>query len=275
MRTFCQVDVFSSGALTGNPLAVVLDADDLTHDQMHDFARWTNLSETTFLVSPTDARADYCARIYTPRGEIPFAGHPTLGSCHVWMNERAPATVGDRIVQQCGAGLIDLRITPAGLAFSAPPLMRDGPLGSELKRQIALSLRIDVEEIIGDHWADNGAGWAAVMLRDAEAVLSLNPGTVDLDVGVVGPYAPGGPADYEVRAFYPKNGSTAEDPVTGSLNAGIGQWLLGAGLATAPYRVRQGTAIGHDGRVTITQENDGTVWIAGSTATIVKGVVAL
>ena len=274
MRRFYQVDVFASGPLTGNPLAVVAGADGLSQGQMLALARWTNLSETTFLLAPLTPAVDYRLRIFTPRGEIPFAGHPTLGSCHVWLHETGAEGV-DRVVQECAAGLIDIRVSAESLAFAAPPPLRCGPLGAPLVAEIAADLRIARADVIGDQWADNGAGWAAVMLRDADAVLALEPGIVRRDIGVIGPHPPGGPADFEVRAFYPKNGATAEDPVTGSLNAALAEWLIGAGRASAPYRVRQGTALGHEGRVSVTQDDEGRIWIGGQTTVIVSGTVAL
>jgi len=274
MRTFRQIDVFGYQPLAGNPLAVVADADGVTGAQMQAFARWTNLSETTFLLAPTDLRADYRARIFTPDGELPFAGHPTLGSCHAWLETAAPDHVGDRIIQECAAGLVELRQTEHGLAFSAPPLRRSGPLEDRATRHIAALLRIRESDILDGAWVDNGPGWAGVLLRDADAVLALSPDAVDLDIGVVGPHSAGAPADFEVRAFYPKNRTTGEDPVTGSLNAGLAQWLIADGRAIPPYTVRQGTAIGHDGRVYVSQDEQG-IWIGGATTTLVNGMVAL
>lgn len=274
LRRFKQIDVFPGAPLGGNPLAVVLDGDDLGAEEMHAFARWTNLSETTFVVPPTDVRADYRVRIFTPGGEIPFAGHPTLGTCHAWLESR-DADAGASVVQECGVGLVRLRQTDRGLAFAAPPRRRSGPLGAALTQRIAECLRIDASEILAGEWADNGAGWAAVLLRDADAVLTLTPSVVDLDVGVIGPYRDNGPADFEVRAFYPKNGATAEDPVTGSLNAAVAEWLIADGRAEAPYDVRQGTAIGHDGRLSVELDDEGVVWVAGSARTVVEGNVSL
>ncbi len=269
-----QIDVFPASRLAGNPLAVVVDGDGLQADEMHAFARWTNLSETTFILAPEDDRADYQVRIFTPRGEIPFAGHPTLGSCHAWLRSAGRHT-RDRIVQQCGAGLVEIRQTDQGLAFVAPPRRRSGPLGDELCRHIASLLRIEPSDIVAGEWADNGADWAAVLLRDAEAVLALEPAVVDLDVGVIGPYGADGPAQFEVRAFYLKNATTAEDPVTGSLNAALAEWLIAVGRAHAPYEVRQGTVIGHEGRVFISQDESAKVWVGGATETIIEGSILL
>ncbi|CAN5922120.1 PhzF family phenazine biosynthesis protein [soil metagenome] len=270
---FHQVDVFTSTPFGGNPLAVVLDADGLTTAQMQQFAAWTNLSETTFVLPPADPAADYRVRIFTPVRELPFAGHPTLGTCHTWLQAGGiPADTGE-IVQECGAGLIRLRQTDVGLAFAAPPLVRSGPVDAALVERIAAALGVEVADIVDAQWADNGPGWVAVLLGSAEAVLALRPTTIDADVGVVGTYPPGGPAAIEVRAFCPKDGAMAEDPVTGSLNASVAQWLLDAGRLTAPYVASQGTAIGRAGRVHITRDDDGTIWVGGATTTRITGTV--
>ena len=274
MRGFRQVDVFSAGGPVGNPVAVVVDSEELSDAEMQAFARWTNLSETAFLLEPTNGRADYRVRIFTPQHEMPFAGHPTLGSCHAWL-ETQPVPPGREIVQECNAGLVRLRRSDRGLAFLAPPPRRSGPLDPGTTARIAQELRLPAREILDGAWVDNGAGWAGVLLRDAETVLALRPGTVGIDVGVIGPHPSGQPADFEVRAFYPKDGATAEDPVTGSLNAGLAQWLIAGGRVSAPYTVRQGTALGHDGRVFISQDDAGAVWVAGSTTTLITGTVEL
>ena len=261
-RRFAMVDVFTSGPLTGNPLAVVFDADGLTDAQMLAVARWLNLSETAFLLPPTMAGAHYRVRIFTPDREMDFAGHPTLGSCHAWLTAQATPAAGDRFVQECGIGRVEVRRQDQGLAFAAPPLRRSGPVGAATLARIAAQLRVAPDEIQAASWVDNGAGWAGVLLKDAEAVLGLRPGAVDLDIGVVGPHRAEGPADFEVRAFFPKHGVTAEDPVTGSLNAGLAQWLIAEGRAQPPYEVRQGTVLGHEGRVRVSAA-DGALWIGG------------
>jgi PhzF family phenazine biosynthesis protein len=273
LRPFRQVDVFTTEPYRGNPVAVVLDGEGLTDAQMQRFAHWTNLSETTFVLPATVADAHYRVRIFTPMAELPFAGHPTLGTCHAWRSsvESAPETV----VQECAAGLIKVRQTPDGLAFAAPPLLRSGPVDENLIVHIATLLHIERADIVEASWADNGPGWVAVMLVDAEAVLSVRPGLVDLDLGVVGPYPPGSPEAFEVRAFFPKDGATTEDPVTGSLNASLAQWLLGSGRVTAPYVASQGTALGRRGRVHISTDADGTIWVGGGTVTCVDGDVEL
>jgi len=280
-RRFAQVDVFATEPYFGNPLAVVLDADGLDGAAMQRFANWMNLSETTFLLPPTDPRADYRVRIFTPSGELPFAGHPTLGTCHVWLAGRAAGDGPQRgdadvFMQECPAGLIPVRRTAAGLAFAAPPLVRSGPVEDEaLLAHLAGLLGIARTEILAAEWVDNGPGWIAVLLGSAEAVLALRPGVVDRDVGVLGPYPPGAPAAIEVRAFFPKDGATGEDPVTGSLNAGLAAWLLGSDRAQAPYVASQGTALGRRGRVEISQDASGTIWVGGGVRTCITGSVEL
>jgi PhzF family phenazine biosynthesis protein len=242
---------------------------------MQRFANWTNLSETTFVLPPSTPGADYHVRIFTPVSELPFAGHPTLGTCHAWLAALGTSKHADVVVQQCAAGLVPVRQTADGLAFAAPPLVRSGPVEEPLVRHIASVLGIDRTDIVDVEWADNGPGWVAVMLASADAVLGLRPGFVDLDVGVVGPYPPGSPQAFEVRAFFPKGTSTAEDPVTGSLNASLAQWLLRTKRATAPYVVSQGTALGRSGRVHISTDPEGTIWVGGGTITCVAGEVEL
>jgi PhzF family phenazine biosynthesis protein len=273
-RSFRQVDVFGDDALLGNPVAVVLDGDGLDDDAMHRFARWTNLSETTFVLPPSTPDADYRVRIFTPAAEMPFAGHPTLGTCHAWL-EHGGRRRGDVIVQECMAGLIPIRSTDGRLAFAAPPLVRSGPVDAELVARLAAILRIDPDEIVDSQWVDNGPGWVAVLLSDAEAVLDLVPGTVDLDVGVAGPHPAGHDAQFEVRAFFPVDGVTREDPVTGSLNASLAGWLLASGRATAPYVAAQGTVLERRGRVHISVDDTGAIWVAGATRTAIAGTVEL
>jgi PhzF family phenazine biosynthesis protein len=274
-RQFRQVDVFTSVPFRGNPLAVVLGADGLSTEQMAQFANWTNLSETTFVLAPENAAADYRVRIFTPATELPFAGHPTLGTCHAWQEAGGQPKAAGVTVQECGAGLIPVRPAGTGLAFAAPPLLRSGPVDEELAVHIAAVLRIGRDEIVDLQWADNGPGWVAVLLASAEAVLAVRPGVTDIDLGVAGPYPPGSPAAFEVRAFTPKLSTSDEDPVTGSLNASLAQWLLASGRATAPYVASQGTVLGRHGRVRISQDADGGVWVGGDTVTCVAGEVEL
>ena len=272
-RPFQQVDVFPGSELGGNPVAVVLDGEGLDDEAMHAFARWTNLSETTFVLPPTTPYADYRLRIFTPVSELPFAGHPTLGSAHAWAEHTG--STADRLVQECGVGLVPLRRTDGGWALAAPPLIRSGPATDEEIATISEGLGIGAWDVVAAEWVDNGPGWVVVVLRDAEAVLEIQP---DLDrmrvpTGVVGAYASGGPADHEVRAFVPGLG-VAEDPVTGSLNAGIATWFFGSGRASGSYTVRQGTRVGANGLVRVSEEPDG-IWVAGATRSVVTGSVDL
>jgi PhzF family phenazine biosynthesis protein len=275
-RQFRQVDVFAEEPFRGNPVAVVHGAGDLTDGQMRRFANWTNLSETTFLLSPVDERADYRVRIFTPERELPFAGHPTLGSAHAWLEAGGPPARQDVVVQECGAGLVPVRRSPHGhLAFRAPPLIRSGPVGEPVLGEVAAALGIKREDIVDAQWADNGPGWVAVELASADAVLALRPGVTPRDIGVFGPYPAGSPDAFEVRAFTPLIGGTGEDPVTGSLNASLAMWLLSSGKSAAPYTASQGTVLGRRGRVHVTSDADGTIWIGGGTNTLVSGSVHL
>jgi PhzF family phenazine biosynthesis protein len=270
-RSFSQVDVFSPEPFLGNPVAVVLDGQGLTTAQMQRFARWTNLSETTFVLPPDVRGADYQVRIFTTAAELPFAGHPTLGTCHAWLSAGHAPREADRIVQQCPAGLVPITRTGGLLGFAAPPLLRAGPVDEPLIARIAAQLEIDRADIVDAQWADNGPGWVAILLASAEAVLAIRADGVDLALGIAGPLPAGSECAFEVRAFFPANGRAVEDPVTGSLNASLAQWLLSSGRATAPYVASQGTAIGRRGRVHVTRDDDGTVWVAGATTTRVAG----
>lgn len=305
MRSFAQVDVFTAEPYLGNPVAVVLDADGIDDVAMARFARWTNLSETTFVLPPTDPAADYRVRIFTPGNELPFAGHPTIGTCHAWLEAGGRPRDDTAIVQECGIGLVTLRRDGDRLAFAAPPLLRSGPVDEADLLPACRVLGVDRAEVVDAQWADNGPGWLAVRLETADAVLALEPdfGAADsYDIGVVGPYplgvvglhsadatgpdadAPGPsqsdparPADapvIEVRAFFRAGGVAAEDPVTGSLNAAIAQWLLGDGTLTAPYVAGQGSALGRDGRVHIDVADD-EIWIGGDATTCITGTVTI
>ncbi len=275
MRDYRVVDVFGEVPYAGNPVAVVLDGEGVSSERMQQLAAWINLSETTFVLAPTAPGADYRVRIFTPVAELPFAGHPTLGTCHAWLSEHGGADGRGEVVQQCAAGLVRVRAGGARLAFAAPPLLREGPVEEPLVEHIAAVLALQRAAIVDARWVDNGPGWVAVMLRDADAVLAMRPGFVDLDVGVVGAHPPGSPCAFEVRAFFPKDGTTVEDPVTGSLNASLAPWLLDSGRASAPYLVSQGTALGRRGRVHVDRDADGTVWVGGATVTCVSGRVEL
>jgi len=274
-RRFAQVDVFSTTPYRGNPVAVVLDGDGLDPQDMQRFACWTNLSETTFVLPPTESLADYRLRIFTPAAELPFAGHPTLGSCHAWLDSGARPHRPGVVVQQCGAGLVEVRQTPGGLAFAAPPLLRSGPAEESVVTHLAEVLQVDRADILDAEWIDNGPGWVGVLLASADAVLALRPATVDLMVGVVGRYPPGSPDAVEVRAFFPVAGSTVEDPVTGSLNASLAGWLTRTGRLSTPYTARQGTRLGRAGQVQLSTDDEGTIWTAGGTVTCIRGEVEL
>jgi PhzF family phenazine biosynthesis protein len=274
MRALKLVDVFGTTPYSGNPLAVVLDGEGLASEQMQRFTHWMNLSETTFLLPACDPEADYRVRIFLPTMELPFAGHPTLGSCHAWLEDGGSPRSDDVIVQECGAGLVTVRRTADGMAFAAPALRRSGAVEEPLIDHVAATLRIAREEIVDAQWVDNGPGWVAMMLENADAVLTLRPGLVDMTVGVVGPYPSGAPVAFEVRAFFPKDGATVEDPVTGSLNASLAQWLIASGRIGAPYVVSQGGALGRAGRVHVTQDEDGEIWVGGNTITCAEGHAA-
>lgn len=281
-RPFKQVDVFTRTPLLGNPLAVVLDAEGLTTEVMRDFTHWTNLSEATFLLPPTDAGraagAHYRVRIFCPGRELPFAGHPTLGSAHAWL-EAHPECDDQVLVQECGAGLIRVRRDGDRLAFAAPPRRRSGPLDDAELDRITRGLGLDRDDILSHAWCDNGPGWRGVLLRSAEQVLALKPDPAllgEMDLGVVGPWrdaSPGEPA-FEVRAFFPGNSGLTEDPVTGSLNAALGQWLIASGDAPPSYVAAQGTAMGRAGRVYVELVGED-VWIGGHVVTCIDGHVRL
>jgi PhzF family phenazine biosynthesis protein len=276
MLAFSQVDVFSSEPFLGNPVAVVHDAQEVTEDEMARFASWTNLSETTYLLPATDPAADYRLRIFTPDRELPFAGHPTLGSAHAWLEAGGVPRDDDQLVQECGAGLVRIRRSDR-LSFQAPPLLRSGPVDAGDRSRIAAALRVPEAEMVDLAWVDNGPGWVACLLESAEAVLDCRPDYAafgDLEVGIVGQYADPAQvgADVEVRAFVPSMG-IGEDPVTGSLNAGIAQWLAGDRLPTS-YVASQGTVIGRRGRVHV-ERSGGTVWVGGDALTTITGQVRL
>jgi PhzF family phenazine biosynthesis protein len=274
-RGFEQVDVFTTSRYAGNPVAVVLDGTGLSTEEMQRFAHWTNLSETTFVLPATSEDADYRVRIFTPTLELPFAGHPTLGTCHAWLAAGGRPRRDEVIVQECAAGPIAVRRTEDGLAFAAPPQVRSGPVEDDLVDRLSRMLGIEREAIVDTQWVDNGPGWVAVLLDRPETVLALTPRFEDLDVGVVAPYPPGSPEAFEVRAFFPKDGALVEDPVTGSLNASLAQWLLGTGRASAPYVARQGTALGRSGRIHVSRDADGTIWVGGGTVTCISGEVEI
>jgi PhzF family phenazine biosynthesis protein len=272
-RRFRQVDVFTDVPYVGNPVAVVLDADGLDADAMQQVARWTNLSETTFVLPPTTEEAHYRVRIFTPVLELPFAGHPTLGTCHAWLAEQPAPPATSEVVQECAAGLIKLRRTAERLAFAAPPLVRSGPVDEPDVARVAAMLGIERAAVVAAEWVDNGPGWMALLLDSPEHVLAVRPGAGEVDLGLVGLYPPGSPHAIEVRAFFPKDGMLIEDPVTGSLNASIAQWLTSSRRLTTPYIASQGTVLGRVGRVHVSADDDGTIWVGGGTVTCIEGTI--
>lgn len=274
---FSQVDVFTTGPGKGNPLAVVGGAETLTDAQMQSFANWTNLSETTFLLPPADPEADYRVRIFTPSGELPFAGHPTLGTADVWLRGGGVPRTEGRIVQECAAGLVEIRNDGGRLAFAAPVLQRTGELPEENVQKICAALGLERSEVLRHQWAHNGPRWQALQLVDAQAVLDVEPDYAALapfGVGLIGAYPPGGDIDFEVRGLMGFEAMPAEDPVTGSLNAALGQWLIGAGLAPESYVARQGTRLGRDGRVYVSASG-GEIWVGGDVQAVIRGTVEL
>jgi PhzF family phenazine biosynthesis protein len=282
-RPFLQVDVFGSAPFSGNPLAVVADAEGLSTEQMQDFARWANLSESVFLLPPTAPHADYLVRIFTPARELPFAGHPTLGACHAWLEGGGRPRRHDVVLQECGAGLVPLRRTGDVISFAAPPLVRSGSVDPAGAAEVVSMLGLDPARVVAVEWVDNGPGWIGVLVDEAALVLETAPriarfeGEGSFDVGVAGLYPIGSESALEVRAFFSdEQGTIREDPVTGSLNASLGQWLLGTGRVMAPYVAAQGTAMGRAGRVHVDlDEEEGTVWVGGATVTVVSGEIAI
>jgi len=273
---FTQVDVFTATALLGNPLAVVHGADALDDESMQAFARWTNLSETTFLLTPTDAAADYRVRIFTPGGELPFAGHPTLGSCHAWRERGGRPKTAGQVVQQCGVGLVRISLDDAGAAFAAPPLAR-AEVGADELDAVLAAVGTDRSHLVAAQFLNNGPNWLSLELDSAATVLALEPDAARMkrfaSVGVVGAHPAGSDCAFEVRGFVGRP-SLYEDPVTGSLNAGLGEWLIGAGRAPERYVAAQGTRLGRAGRVRIRREGS-TVWVGGDSVSCIRGEVEL
>lgn len=274
---FRQVDVFGDGAFTGNPVAVVLDADDLSTEQMQRISVWTNLSECTFVTKPTEPGADYAVRIFSLSLELPFAGHPTLGTARAWLSAGGTPRDDGLVIQQCRAGLIPVRVDDAILAFAAPPRIRSGAVDPHLVEDVIAILGVDRARVVATEWLDNGPGWIGVLRDSAERVLDLvpdasrHPGV--WDIGVVGPAPDGTDHDFELRAFFTDGaGPLREDPVTGSLNAAAAQWLLDTGRVEAPYRAHQGTALGRRGRISIAQDDDG-IWVGGRAEVVVDGTI--
>ena len=268
---FSQLNVFSATALGGNPLAVVHAAENLSDAAMAALARWTNLSEATFILLPTDPEADYRVRIFTPASELPFAGHPTLGTCHAWLAAGGKPGNPACVVQECGIGRVRVRRDRSRLEFAAPPLRRSGPLEPDVLAKIAKALSLSPSDFVQHQWVDNGPGWCAVMLRSARQVLSLKPNWALLDplkLGVVGPHEGAHDAAFEVRAFIGPGGY--EDPVTGSLNASVAQWLIGGGLAEPSYVAAQGAALQRAGRIYL-RKDGAEIWVGGDVVEVVRG----
>lgn len=275
-RQYLEVDVFTDRPYLGNPLGVVVGADGLSSEEMQRFANWTNFSETTYLLAPTDPNADYRVRIFTPTTELPFAGHPTLGSCHAWLSTGGAPHDPHLVVQECSIGLVSLRRGEHDrFAFEAPPLLRSGPLDDTTLQQALDALGIERDAVIDAAWIDNGPGWLGVLLGSAEEVLAIKPSPTQLKIGVIGPYAGESPFAYEVRSFFGAGDATFEDPVTGSVNASAAQWLIEAGRFRPPYVVSQGTALGRAGRVYVSEADNGHLWIGGDVTTCVTGFVEL
>jgi PhzF family phenazine biosynthesis protein len=275
-RAFVEVDVFTDRPYWGNPLAVVVDAEGLSTEEMQRFANWTNLSETTFLLAPSNPDADYRVRIFTPTSELSFAGHPTLGSCHAWLTHGGTPRHPNRVVQECEIGLVTLQRTQDGrFAFAAPSLLRNGPVDDAILDEVAATLHLERRSFVDAAWIDNGPGWLGILLRSAEEVLAITPSTTELKIGVIGPYEAGSAFAYEVRAFFGAGNATFEDPVTGSLNASAAQWLIGSGRFTAPYVTSQGTALGRAGKIYVSADESGQIWIGGDVTTCVAGFVEL
>jgi len=279
-RPFQQVDVFTATPYHGNPLAVVLQADGLDDATMQRFARWTNLSETTFLLTPTEPGADYCARIFTPGGELPFAGHPTLGSCHAWLTAGGMPHSTEQVLQQCGVGLVPIRRDKALLAFGAPALTRSD-VQAPLLGTVTAALGLRPAQVVSAQLLDNGTPWLGLLLDDPSAVARLQPDLGQLaatghKVGVAAVRADAGDdaVQLEVRGFAPHLGVN-EDPVTGSLNASLAQWLIAEGRMPNHYLAAQGAALGRAGRVQINTDASGQVWVGGQSVTCIRGTVDL
>lgn len=278
-RRFRQVDVFGSGPFSGNPVAVVLDAEGLDDESMRAFSVWSNLSECTFVLPPTAEGADYRVRIFSLRTELPFAGHPTLGTARAWLDAGGVPTTPGLVVQECGIGLVPVRLDGELLSFAAPPRVRSGPVEPELLERAIDVLGVDLDEVVDAEWLDNGPGWIGVLLADAEAVLAVDPDASGhpgrWDLGVIGPSPDGAGTAFELRAFFTEGGTALrEDPVTGSLNAAAAQWLLSSGRASSPYVAAQGTALGRAGRVHVFREDDD-IWVGGRTDVAIRGSIGI
>lgn len=278
-RRFRQVDVFGEGSCTGNPVAVVLDAQGLDDESLRRFSVWSNLSECTFVLPPTVREADYRIRIFSLNSELPFAGHPTLGTARAWLDAGGVPAEPGVVVQECGAGLVTVRVVDDRLAFAAPPRLRTGAVDPDTVTALVEILGIERGQVVDAEWLDNGPGWVGLLLDHARTVLELradassHPGR--WDIGVVGAHDPGSEAAFEVRAFFTEGGTPLrEDPVTGSLNAAAAEWLIATGRAPDQYVAAQGTAIGRRGRIHVTSADDA-LWVGGRAEVILSGSAVL
>ena len=269
--------MFSPDPLGGNPLAVVLDASGLTTARMQQFANWTNLAETTFLLPPEDPRADYRVRIFTPTEELPFAGHPTLGSAHAWLEAGGVPQRQGTIIQESAAGLVRIKADDGGrLAFAAPALTRSGPVDEHELDRVAEGLGLPREALLDAAWLVNGPEWIGVLLGSAEQVLAIRPNypaMAGLAVGVIGPQPDGAATEFEVRTFI-SDELPCEDPVTGSFNAGAAQWLIGSGRAPSSYTAAQGTVLGRTGRVHVEADGED-IWVGGECTTRISVTISI
>lgn len=278
-RRFIQCDVFSSIPTRGNALAVVVDGDGISDEQMSAFARWTNLAETTFLQAPTDASADYKVRILTPTREMPFAGHPTLGSCAAWLQSGGVPKQPGMVRQECGVGIVEIDISGEVPAFIAPPTKIEAMPEVDFEK-ICNELKLDRSTIVRSARLDNGPVWQAFELSSAQAVLDADSSLIRWPevraVGLIGPHLPGSECDFEVRMLAPSSGMS-EDPITGSLNSALAHWRLSLGLLESSIVVAQGTRIDRAGRVYIDPDAavPGRVRIGGYSHILVEGTVQL
>lgn len=278
-RRFRQVDVFGESSCTGNPVAVLLDVEGLSDEALRRFSVWSNLSECTFVLPPTVPGADYRVRIFSLNTELPFAGHPTLGTARAWLDAGGVPADPGVVVQECGAGLVPVRIDDDRLAFAAPPRLRSGPVDPDTVTALVEILGIEREQVVDAEWLDNGPGWVGLLLDHARTVLDLHPDASAhpgrWDIGVIGVHDPGSEALLELRAFFTEGEAPLrEDPVTGSLNAAAAEWLIAAGRVQAPYVAAQGTAMSRQGRVHISSEDE-VVWVGGRAEVILSGFAAL
>jgi PhzF family phenazine biosynthesis protein len=269
------VDVFGVNQFSGNPVAVVLDSEDLTDEELRKFSVWTNLSECTFVLPPTSPDADYKVRIFSLSTELPFAGHPTLGTARAWLDAGGVPRKSNLVIQECEAGLIPIRIEDDYLAFVSPPRFRSGSVAPDYLKSVIEILGIRREQVLDSEWLDNGPGWVGLLLDGAETVLHLRPNASAhpgrWDIGVVAKQNDGSDAAIVVRAFFTEGHEPLrEDPITGSLNASVAEWLIGNGTVTAPYIASQGTAMGRDGRVFISKE-EGRIWVGGRADVVLSG----